>query len=165
MARLRRSPADPLATALRAAATLMKGHDAAHAACGVIGVRTGMAAEALFAPTAANNAEMSLMVTEKTAAFARAGAAMAKGAARASRDASRFVTDEAAHAGKALSRLAACRNPGELLAMQGRLAWDMWARGLAHGISAGATATRTGQAALHPVHRTVTANARRLKSR
>ena len=165
MARLTRSHADPFSTAMRAMATAMRSHETAGGAAGVIAARTGMATAALGAPNAANDAEMSRMVSEKTTAFAASGAAAAAGSSRMAETSARFAMEEAVNAARAFTSMAACRSPQDLFALQARLTMDLFSRGMAHGNGMASQASHMGEAALAPVHKTVTANARRLKSR
>ena len=161
----RRNHTDPMKTALRGAANAARAQETATAAGGVIAKRTSMAAEAMFSPSASTDAEMSRMVSEKTAAFSAAGAAIAKGSAAAAQSSTRYAMDEAAHAAGAMGKLSACRTPMDLFNLQTRLTLDLFSRGMTQSLSLGAQATRMGEKALGPVHRTVMANARRLKSR
>jgi len=150
-------------TALRAAATTLKAQEALAASASVIAARAEMAALALAAPSAEANAEMGLMVTEKLTAFSEAGAATAAGAADLAAQSLRYATEEASAAADAMAKLSRCRTPLDLFDLQTRMAAGFFGRSLAFGLSAGASAARTGGKALAPIHRTVTANHKRLK--
>jgi hypothetical protein len=74
-----------------------------------------------------------------------------------------YAGAEAAAAGRGVAALAGCRTPMELFALQGRLMTAFVARGMAFGLSMNTMATKTGEDALHPIHKTVSANHKRLK--
>jgi hypothetical protein len=150
------------AAARRSAATALKAHEALGAAAGVIAARAEMTALAVAQPSAEANAELGLMVTEKVAAFSEAAAAVAAGAADLAGRNARYAAEEAMAATRAMARIADCRTPAELMGLHGQLITDFWGRSLAHGLGLNAVAVRTGEKALAPVHKTVTANHRRL---
>jgi hypothetical protein len=154
MARKRASALDHAALAQRSAVTAVKAGQAMSAAAEVIAARTSLGA---------NPAEMNLMVTEKVAAFSEAGAAMAKGATAMANHGAAYAHAEAAAASRGAAALAACRNPLELFALQSRLFTDFVARGMALGLNLNTAATKTGEDALRPIHKTVSANQKRLK--
>jgi hypothetical protein len=160
----RRSRDDPARVALRSAATAMKAHEAFGAAASVIAARSGMTG-LTYANAADATEELGLMVTEKVAAFSEAGAAVSAGASEAASRHARFATDEAVAAGRSMTQLAACRSPMEVLQLQTRLATEFWSRSMAYGMGLNALACRTGERALHPVHKAVVANDKRLKAR
>ena len=153
----------PAAIALRSAAHALKAGETFGAAAAVIAARTEMASLAMTNPTAENDAEMSLMLSEKLEAFGESGAALAKGAQTMASRGARYAAEEAAAAGRGIADLAACRSPAELVLTQGRLFTDFFTRGIAYGFGINALATRTGERAMGPIHKTVTANHKRLK--
>lgn len=150
---------------MRSAATAMKAQEALGAAAGVIAARAEMTALAYANPSAEAGVELGLMVTEKVAAFSESAAAVAAGAADFAGRGARYAADEAAAGARGMAQLADCRTPAELLSLQGRLVADFWGRSLAYGLGLNVAAARAGERALAPVHRTVTANHRRLKAR
>ena len=153
------------AVARRTATTATRAHETMTAAASVIAARSEMAALSYTNPSAETDAEMGLMVSEKVAAFSEAGAAMAVGAADLANRSAVYATREAAAASSGLAQLARARSPLEFLNVQSRLVADFFGRGLAYGLGLNAIAARTGDRALAPVHRAVTANDRRLKDR
>jgi hypothetical protein len=160
-----RSVSKSSATARRSANTAFKAHETMGAAAEVIAARTEMAALAMTNPSVETTAEMNLMVAEKVAAFSEAGAAMTVGATAMAGKGARYAADEVAAAGVGMAQLTACRSPLELMMVQSRLATDFFNRSMAYGIGMNALVARTGDKALAPVHKAVTANSRRLKAR
>jgi hypothetical protein len=140
----------------------MKAGEAVGAAAAVIAARAELAALHYAQPTVESGIEMGLMVTEKVDAFSQAGAAVAAGAADMAGRSARFAGQEAAEAGKAFAQLAACRTPAELFAAQTELWTGFLGRSYAFGMGLNTVAARTGEKALAPVHKAVTANERRL---
>jgi hypothetical protein len=161
----RRSSSHSSTTAAKAVRHALRAQEAASAAASVIAARMEMGRAALAAPTPEAMGEATAMVTEKMLAFSEAGAAVAGRSGEIAARQMRYAMDETEHAGAAVARLAGCRTPMDLAVAQSQLALDFFTRGFAHGMSMGAMALRTGEAGLRPIHRTVTANARRLKSR
>ncbi|HTK35211.1 MAG TPA: phasin family protein [Caulobacteraceae bacterium] len=131
------------------------------AAASVIAARTMSMAN----PTAETAAEMNLMISEKVAAFSEAGAAMTAGASTMASQGARYAAGEAAAASRGMAQLATCRTPFEVMMVQGRLVADFFGRGFAYGMGLNALVARTGDKTLAPVHKTVTANDRRLKAK
>jgi hypothetical protein len=162
----RRSASRAAADAKRSAVAAFKVHEALGAAANVIAARTELAALAVANPTAEAGRELNLMVTEKVAAFSKAGAEVVAGAQAMAGHGARYAADEATAAGKGLARLSACRSPAEMALVQGELMADFVSRSLSFGFGLNSLAVRTGSRALSPVHKAVTANERRLnKSR
>ncbi len=142
------------ALAKRSAATAIKAGQAMSAAGDVIAARTS---------TPASNAELNLMVSEKVAAFSEAGAALGKGATDMATHGAAYLQAEAVAASRGAAQLAACRTPMELFALQSRLFTDFVSRGMTYGLDLNTAATKTGEDALHPIHKVVAANQKRLK--
>jgi hypothetical protein len=159
----RGSAASHAQLALRSAVTARKAGEAMNSAAAVIAARTEMAALACATPSVETGLEMNLMVTEKVAAFSEAGAALAKGAGDMAGRTAAYASEEAAAAARNAAALAACRSPMEMFALQGRLMSEFVTRGMAYSLSLNTLATRTGEKALHPVHKAVSANHKRLK--
>lgn len=155
----RRSASSHIALAQCSAVTARKAGEAMSHAAEVITARTNLCAN----PTLEAGLEMNLMVTEKVAAFSEAGAALAEGAATIAGRSAAYAQAEAAAASRGAAELAACRTPLELFALQGRLFTDFVARGMAFGLHLNTAATKAGEDALHPIHKAVAANAKRLK--
>lgn len=147
---------------MRNAATAMKASEAVGAAASVIAARAELAALHCAQPTVETGVEMGLMVTEKLGAFSEAGAAVAAGAADIAGRGARFAAQEAAEAGKAWMQLAACKTPVELMTVQTQLLTGFLGRSYAYSLGVNASAARTGEKAIAPVHKAVTANEKRL---
>jgi hypothetical protein len=150
---------DHAALAKRSAATAVKAGEAMSHAAEVIAARSNLWAS----PGLASSTEMNLMVSEKVAAFSEAGAALSKGATDMAGHSAAYIQAEAAAAQRGAAQLAACRTPMELFALQGRLFTDFMTRSMALGLHLNTAATKAGEDALHPIHKTVAANQKRLK--
>jgi hypothetical protein len=154
---------NPARDALRSAGTAIRAGQTMNAAASVIAARTEMASLDPANPSAATQAEMGRMVSEKVDAFSKAGVAAAEGASEFARQASEFAVGEAAKAGHSLEQLARCTTPAEAALLQTRHATDFFTRSLAFGMALNALVIRTGENALRPVHRAVTRNHKRLR--
>lgn len=151
-------------TAMKAARHAVRAHETAMASAEVIAARVEMGRAAMTNPSFEAAGEATTMVAEKMLAFSEAGAAMAGKSGEMAASQMRYAMDETARSGAAIARLAACKTPMDLALAQGQLAMNFLSRSLAHGLSMSAMAVRTGEVGLKPIHRTVTANAKRLKT-
>jgi hypothetical protein len=115
----------------------------------VVAARLAMGAAALSTPSAAANAEATRMVMEKTQAFAEGGLAASAHAGRIGADAATYLMAEAAAATSLFT------NPFGAAQAAGRF-YDYWSGLTRAGLQMQA-------AAMAPVHKAATANARRLK--
>ncbi|HTI67432.1 MAG TPA: phasin family protein [Caulobacteraceae bacterium] len=149
--------------AQRSAATARKAGEAMESAGHVIAARTEMAALAYANPSVATGIEMNLMVSEKVVALSEAGATLAQGAGDMAGHGVQYATEEVSAAGRYALALTTCRSPIELFALQGRLMSEFVTRGMAFGLGLNTLATRTGEQVMDPIHKTVTANHKRLK--
>jgi hypothetical protein len=161
----RRSSSPPQSTAAKAVRHAFRAQEAATAAASVIAARMEMACAALSTPNVEAMGEATAMVTEKMLAFSEAGAAVSGRSGQMAARQVHYAMDETERAGAAVAKLATCKTPMDLAMTQSQLTLDFFTRSFAHGMSMGAMALRTGEAGLRPIHRTVTANARRLKTR
>jgi hypothetical protein len=157
--------ASPSSTGAKAMRHALRSQEVATATASVIAARMEMGRAALSAPNVEAMGEATAMVTEKMLAFSEAGAAVSGRSGEMAARQMRYAMDETERAGAAVARLAGCKTPMDLAMAQSQFALDFFTRSFAHGMSMGAMALRTGEAGLRPIHRTVTANARRLKSR
>ena len=133
------------------------------AAVHVIAIRTTRMAAAGLNPTAADRREMTRMGAEKVDAFSRAGHALATGALPLVAGMAGGALRTGVDLVNAALHLAASRTIPQTMARQRKLA-DTLMRSTSsaqHGTAAHATA-RLAHRALAPVHRTATANAKRL---
>lgn len=141
----------------------MKAHEAIGAAVAVIAARTEMAMLACAQPSAQANAEMALMLPEKMDAFAQSGEAMAAGAAEMAGQGALYASNEVAAATEGMMRLAACRTPFDLFNVQSQLVTGWINRTYNFSLGVNASAAKTGEQALAPVHLSVTSNDKRLR--
>jgi hypothetical protein len=141
--------------------TALKVAEMAGAAGTVIAARNALGLQALATPVAAVT-ELSRLVPEKLLALSAAGAAIGGHTAEMSQRMIRMASDEISIATKTAAQFWLCRTPADYLAIQNRLAMDWWQRAFSRSMSMSTLVTRSQAAALSPVHRTVTKNARRL---
>jgi Phasin protein len=129
---------------------------------GVVAKRMALGAAAMVDPLNADHAEFARMVPEKAQAFADAGAVLLQRSGAVAQQMAKFAANEMALAMRATVALAACRTPSDLAAAQARLVTAWLGRAMSQAIALNAMAVRSQAAAMAPVHRTATANARRL---
>lgn len=130
----------------------------------VVSRRMALGAAAMVDPMNADHAEFARMVPEKAQAFAAAGAAMLQRSSDVAMQLTTFATNEMTIAVKATLAMAACRTPVALMAAQSRFVMGSVGRAVSQAVSLGAFAVRSQAAAIAPVHKAATANAKRLKS-
>jgi hypothetical protein len=135
----------------------------ATAAGEVIGRRIALGAAALADPMGADHGEFAKMIPEKAAAFSMAGLIWLQWSGRVAQELAAFAANEAALAAQAGAAMAGCRTPGDLMLAQGNFALAWFGRALSHSVALGGMALRSQAAATAPVHRSATANARRLR--
>lgn len=114
------------------------------------------------APTKGAMREMSMMVPEKTEAFTAAGVSMAGHLGSMAAQSAQLAVREGQHAAEAVADLASARNPAEFAAAQSRYLTGWFTRAATSAIAFTALTTRLHADALAPIHKTATANARRL---
>jgi len=131
----------------------------------VIGKRVALGTAAMFNPAAADHAEFAKMIPEKTAAFGAAGSILTDRSLRAARYVAQAATSEMSIAAATCARLATCVDPGRMLSVQADYATGWMARAMALSLRLGAMTLQAQGAAMRPVHRAATANARRLRQR
>jgi hypothetical protein len=129
----------------------------------VIAKRMALGAAALVDPMNADHGEFAKMIPEKTAAFSAAGLVWLQWSARVTQQMAVFAANEAALAAQAGAAMASCRTPADLAAAQGNFAMAWFSRALSQSVALGSMALRSQAAAIAPVHRSATANARRLR--
>ncbi|MEO5866332.1 MAG: hypothetical protein ABIS14_16130 [Sphingomonas sp.] len=115
----------------------------------VIAARSQTIGDAIRSPWTADYAELSRMVPEKTAAFGRSGSAMMSGLLRMQSD----YLDQLRYAGGLMAR-------GRPLTPDEWVGWS--SRSAAYAMRTFEASSRLGRDALAPIHKTATANARRL---
>jgi hypothetical protein len=129
----------------------------------VIAERTALGMAALVDPTNADHLEFSRMIPEKMEAFSAASAVLQRRSGEFVAEIARFAGAEAAIAMRAARELALCRSPVDVIALNSRLALAWFGRAVSQSVALGTLAMSAGGAALVPVHRAATANARRLR--
>jgi hypothetical protein len=150
-------------SAAQAATTAAKGAELAVASAQVIAARLAiMGANQSGLPTGGVVREMALMVPEKTEAFAAAGVSMAGHLGSIAATGAQAAVREGAHAAEACADIAMARTPVELAAAQTRYLTGWFSRAATSAIALTALTTRLHADALEPIHKTATANARRL---
>jgi hypothetical protein len=136
--------------------------DLAVAAGGVIAKRVAIGVAAAFDPLQADHGELARMVPEKLQAFTAAGMIMLRQTEQATRQMSRFASDEIATTTLATMAMASCTTPAALVLAQTRLALGCFERASAHFLAMSMLILNGQDAALAPIRETVATNAERL---
>lgn len=129
----------------------------------VIAARMALAATAMANPVGADGVEFHRMVSEKVTAFSAASQIMAGRCATLGVELARLGAKEAVEARRGFADLALAGSPAAVLAAQARLVGGFWGRAWANAALLAQLGLRAQNAALAPVHRTASANARRLR--
>jgi hypothetical protein len=111
---------------------------------------------------AGDHSEMAVMVPEKVAAFTEASTAVMTHSAAMGGVLGRYALDEAAAGAQTAMRFAQCRDPGSLMMAQGQSMSEAWGRWMSLVVRLGADAVAGSDAAMRPVHRATSRNAKRL---
>lgn len=135
------------------------------AAARTIGYRTAMMAGALHDPRALTDPEFVRMGAEKVEAAAESATALAVGIADLQEAWIALMTGPVQAAALALGGIGVCRTPMDLMDLQRRWVQDSVTAGMAAGMRFAESAAALGGAALAPMHRKASANARRLERR
>ncbi len=152
-----------LGHALRVAGTNgRKTGELALAAGQVVARRMALGAQAIVDPLNADHVEFAKIIPEKARAFSEAGRTWLEWSSRIAEQMTRIAASEMAAAAEGAVALAGCRTPEEAITVQGNLATAWVARMVSQSIALGSLTLRSQSEAMAPVHRTVTANARRL---
>jgi hypothetical protein len=139
-----------------------KTSELAFAASQVIAKRMALGAAAMADPFNADHAEFAKIIPEKTEAFSQVGMIWLCWSSVFTDQMASFATREMATVAQAAAAMASCRTPAGVIAAQSSFAAAWFARAISQSIALGALAMRSQSAALAPVHRAATANARRL---
>jgi hypothetical protein len=149
--------------ATRAAGTnVRKGGELAVAAGQVIAARAALGAAAMMDPLKADHVEFARIIPEKTTAFSAAGVAWLRGSSETAQRISAFAASELATAATAAAAIASCKTPAGVFAAQSRYASAWFGRVLTQSVALGSLAIKSQGAAMAPLYRAATANARRL---
>jgi hypothetical protein len=158
----RRPASTPASIGAIAATTARKQSEMAYASGQVIAARLGIAGSPLV-NTPGGAAEMARMVPEKAEAFAAAGAGAVHHMGKIAVHSGAELMRETAMATQATLAMAYAKNPISMLATQQRYMIGWFGRAIQQTMELTEATTRMQAAMLHPVHKTATANARRLK--
>lgn len=109
--------------------------------------------------------ELSLMSSEKTAALAASASALAANAGAIGERLGRAAMDEGAIALRAAAQLAEARSPAEAATAQFRYALGWWGRAASQAATLNTELMRAQAEAIAPIHKTATANAKRLRGK
>jgi hypothetical protein len=129
----------------------------------VIAHRMALGAQAMIDPAGADHAEFSTMITEKVAAFAQAGAASLAHSGRAASRVLDYAAAEMAATTRAAAAISRASSPAALAFAGTHIMMDWFTRAMAQSMDVARMAGQMQSAALAPIHRTATRNARRLK--
>ncbi len=130
----------------------------------MIAARFVLAATAIANPAQVDGTEFRLMVSEKVSAFAAASQIMAARCATLGIEVARLGAIEAQEARRGFADLALAGSPQAAWAAQARLVGAFWGRAWANAALMAQLGLRAQGAALAPVRRAASANARRLRS-
>lgn len=153
---------NPISTIAIAARTLRHTAEIAVAANEVIAARLALATVPR-AVTPAGQAEFARMVPEKAHAFAAAGAGAAQHLAAIAIDANRAALRESEAAARAGVAMFTATSPETFAAAQRDWLTGWFGRAIAQAQSMAAATAAMQAAMVAPIHRTATANARRLR--
>ncbi len=151
------------ATALRSAGgNASKAGEIGSSAPRVIAERMMLATRAMIDPKNADHAEFARMIPEKTKAFSLAGLSWLRSSARIGARINTDLATEAISLAEAMVAISACKSVVGIMEIQSRFATAWFSRAVVRASTLGSLATASQSAALRPIHRTVTGNARRL---
>ncbi|HVJ54105.1 MAG TPA: phasin family protein [Aliidongia sp.] len=142
--------------------TARKLGESAVAAGTVIGHRVAMGAQALHDPASLDAEEMMRMGAEKLEAFGASSSAAFEDLQGIHRELASYATRQAVSSMRAVFDVVTARDPLSAFAAQHRWLVEGWARGTDHAARLTALSAGLSAAAVAPVHKTVTGNARRL---
>lgn len=129
----------------------------------VVAKRLALGAAAMVDPLNADHAEFARMAPEKAQAFTEAGAAVLQRTGEVAQQMADYALAEISIAMRSTMGMAACRTPVALASAQGKFLRGWISRSLSQAAAMGSIAVSYQAAAMAPVHKTATANARRLK--
>ena len=131
----------------------------------VIAARTTLMARGMTDPRGQDMAELSLMSSEKTEAVVASATALAVNAGAVGRRLGQTALDEGALAMRAATEMAEARTPAEAAEAQFRYALGWWGRAASQAMTLNGEMMKVQAETLAPIHRTATANAKRLGRR
>lgn len=149
--------------AAAAASTAIDGGEMLQAAGDVINARLGIMAAGLADPRKADLKEMSLMGTEKVEAVTASATAVARTFGGIGERLGANALTEAGLATRAASAMATALTPAGMIQAQYSYAVGWWSRAAGQMLTLNTELLKAQAAALHPIHKTAVANAKRLK--
>jgi hypothetical protein len=144
------------------ARTAGKTHEMALASVQTIGYRTAMMFQAFGDPVAMSNPEFTLMGHEKVEAAVESQRAMMESTQNLLEGWTAWAFGQARTNAKAFSELAACRTPADILGVQQHYLQSTWINATTAAAKLAQASIRITDAGLIPVHKVVSANAKRL---
>jgi O-methyltransferase involved in polyketide biosynthesis len=136
--------------------------DLAVAAGGVIAKRVALGVAAAFDPLKADHVEFARIVPEKLEAFTAVGMIMLRQTEQATRQMTRFASDEVATMTSQAMAMASCKTPASLMLAQTRFAMGCFERASAQFLAMSMLMLSGQDAAMAPLRQTVAVNAERL---
>ncbi len=146
-----------------AADTAVAGGEMLHAAGEVISARLEIMAAGMADPGKADLAEISLMSSEKVEALSASVSSVTRNFGDLSDRLTRSAANEMHLASRAASAMAGAADPVALATLQYSYALDWWGRAAGQMLTLNTELLKVQADALHPIHKTTVANARRLK--
>ena len=144
------------------ARTAGKTHEMALASVQTISYRTAMMFQAFGDPVAMSNPEFTLMGHEKVEAAVESQRAMMESTQNLLEGWTAWVFGQARNNVKAFSELVACRTPADILGVQQHYLQSTWINATTTAAKLAQASIRITDAGLIPVHKVVSANAKRL---
>ena len=149
--------------AASAASTARDGGEMLQASGDVISARLGIMAAGMVDPLKADLTEMSLMSTEKVEALTASVTAVAQTFGGMGERLGANALTEAGLATRAASAMATALTPAGVMQAQYSYAVGWWSRAAGQMLTLNTELLKAQAAALHPIHKTAVANAKRLK--
>lgn len=146
-----------------AADTAVAGGEMLHAAGEVISARLEIMAAGLADPAKANLAEISLMSSEKVEAMSASVSTVTRNFGDLSDRLTRSAANEIHLASRAAAAMATAPDPAAFATLQYNYAVSWWGRAAGQLLTLNTELLKVQAEALHPIHKTAVANARRLK--
>lgn len=134
------------------------------AAIRVIARRVGLGFKAAMDPHTADHAEFARMVPEKTRAFSEAGLISMRSSAEIGARMCGFLAAEMVTLSQTMLAISRCTTAAGVMEIQSRFFTAWMTRAVSQSQTLGSLALRSQSAAMNPIHRTVTGNARRLNA-
>jgi hypothetical protein len=129
----------------------------------VIAARTTLMAQGLTDPRGQDMVELSLMSSEKAEAMAASAGALATNAGAMGERLGQVALDEGSRAMQAAMEMAQARSPVEAAQAQFRYAMGWWGRATSQTLTLNRELAKAQLEAIAPIHKTATANAKRLR--